>query len=102
MQQVFATNLSRRYYDAHWLKLCRQLGLDAQRDGAFNGDTMIGLKIDLPTFESILPKLAHLNRVQDKVENEVPYSVYLFGTRRYRFVKFKQYCAITEVSNEDV
>jgi len=102
MSQIFATNLSRRYYDAHWLSLCRHLGLDAQEVAAFNGDTMIGVKISLKQFEAIRPQLAQLNRVATKVENEVPLSVYLFAARRYRFVEFKDYCAITEVPNEDV
>lgn len=102
MTQVFAANINRRFYDGHWLKLCRQLGLDAQLVAAFNGDTMIGVKIDLKQLESIRPQLAQLNRVVSKVENDVEISVYLFAARRYRFVEFKEYCAITEVPNEDV
>ena len=102
MTQIFATNLSRRFYDSHWLKLCRHLGIDAQQDGAFNGDTMIGLKITLDQLASIRPQLAQLNRVRQKTENEVPYSIYLFAARRYRFVEFASYCSVTEVPNEDV
>ena len=102
MTQVFASNINRRFYDGHWLRLCRQLGIDAQQVGAFNGDTMIGVKIDLKQLESIRPLLAQLNRVGSNVENDVPVSTYLFAARRYRFVEFKEYCAITEVPNEDV
>lgn len=102
MAQVFASNVSRRYYEAHWLKLCSHLGLDAQQAGAFNGDSMIGLKIDYDQFKKIGPKLAQLNRVRHQIENEVPYSIYLFTARRYRFVEFEKYVSITEVPNEDV
>lgn len=102
MTQVFASNLSRRFYDGHWLKLCRHLGLDAQQYGAFNGDTMIGLKISLEQLAALRPKLAQLNRIRQKSENEVQYSVYLYAARRYRFVEFASYCSITEVPNEDV
>lgn len=102
MTQVFASNMSRRFYDGHWLRLCRHLGLDAQQHAAFNGDTMIGLKISLEQLESVKSKLAQLNRIRHTQENEVPYSVYLYAARRYRFVEFESYCSVTEVPNEDV
>lgn len=102
MTQVFASNLSRRFYDGHWLRFCRHLGIDAQQQGAFNGDTMIGLKITLDQLDAVRPKLAQLNRIRHKTENGVSYSIYLFAARRYRFVEFESYCSVTEVPNEDV